>query len=236
MRICALSDLHGYLPTQNLPKAEVYTISGDIVPLELQGNVLRSISWYLLRFLPWAESLPCKKVILIAGNHDFFFERIHKFEKLGPGGDELLTCQHTTKVVYLEDSEMFYNGVSFYGTPWIPDLRSWAFYKDSSGLKKVFDKIPENVDILLTHTPPRVGKAGKVLQPSSFNFGADYGCQELADAIAKKKPKYVLCGHVHSGDHEEFVTSEGVRVINVSAKNEDYLPTFKPTVIEINQN
>ena len=78
-----------------------------------------------------------------------------------------------------------------------------------------------------------MGKAGKVLQSSSFNFGADYGCQELADAIAEKKPKYVLCGHVHSGDHTEFITKEGVKVINVSTKNEDYLPVFTPTVIEI---
>ena len=236
MKICALSDLHGYLPTQNLPEVDVYTISGDIVPLELQGNVLRSISWYLLQFLPWAENLPCKKVILIAGNHDFFFERIRKFAKIEVGGQELLYCQHNSKVVYLEDDSLSYDGVEFYGTPWVPDLQNWAFYKSSYELKDVFNRIPENVDVLLTHTPPRVGKAGKVLQSSSFNFGADYGCQELAEAIAKKKPKYVLCGHVHSGDHEEFVTPEGVRVINVSAKNEDYLPTFKPIVIEINQN
>jgi len=236
MKICALSDLHGYLPVLNITQADVYTISGDIVPLELQGNTLQSISWYLLRFLPWAENLPCKKVILIAGNHDFFFERIHKLKKspFEVAGNELLCCQKTTKVVYLEDDSLFYDGVEFYGTPWIPDLQNWAFYKDSASLTRVFDQIPENVGVLLTHTPPKVGKAGKVLQPSSFNFGADYGCQELADAIAKKKPRYVLCGHVHSGDHEEFVTAEGVRVINVSTKNEDYLPTFKPTIIEIN--
>lgn len=233
MKICALSDLHGYLPVLNITQADVYTISGDIVPLELQGNTLQSISWYLLRFLPWAENLPCKKVILIAGNHDFFFQRIHKLEKTGPGGSELLVCQHTAKVVYLEDDEYFYEGVRFYGTPWIPDLQNWAFYKKSSELREVFGKIPEGVDVLLTHTPPRVGKAGKVLQSSSFNFGADYGCQELADAIAKKKPRYVLCGHVHSGDHEEFTTSEGCKVFNVSTKNEDYLPVFNPRIIEV---
>lgn len=234
MKICALSDLHGYLPSLNLPEADVYTISGDIVPLNIQGRVLSSISWYLLEFLPWAEKLPCECVILIAGNHDFFFQRINRFtDSFFPGGSELLTYQKTSKVVYLEDEEFVYKGVHFYGTPWIPDLQNWAFYKNSSGLKEVFGKIPEGIDILLTHTPPKVGRAGKVLQFSSFNFGADYGCQELADAIAEKKPKYVLCGHVHSGDHAEFITKEGVKVINVSTKNEDYLPVFIPTVIEI---
>lgn len=231
-----MSDLHGHLPTLNIPEVDVVTISGDIVPLDIQGKLARSISWYLLQFVPWAEKLPCKKVFVIAGNHDFFFEaQISRknIGTLGPVG-EILLCENTSdKVVYLEDREYNFEGKKFWGTPWIPDLNRWAFYGNSAKLKEMFGMIPENVDVLLTHTAPRIGNAGKVLQTSAFNYGSNFGCVELTEAIEKKKPKYVFCGHIHSGDHNETVAECGTRIYNVSIKDEDYLPSYTGKLIEI---
>ena len=67
IKICAMSDLHGYLPEINA--CELVLICGDIVPLSAQGSSRYTSRWYKRAFKTWAESLPCDKVIFIAGNH-----------------------------------------------------------------------------------------------------------------------------------------------------------------------
>ena len=73
IKVAAMSDIHGYLPN-DVPECDVLCIAGDILPLDIQNDMIRSISWLLLDFKPWAESLPCKKVLFVAGNHDFVFQ------------------------------------------------------------------------------------------------------------------------------------------------------------------
>ena len=71
MKVVAFSDPHGYLPKlKDFPECDVVCIAGDICPLDVQRDLVESISWFLLEFKPWAESLPCKKVIFVGGNHD----------------------------------------------------------------------------------------------------------------------------------------------------------------------
>ncbi len=69
MKIIAISDLHGYLP--KISECDVVCICGDIIPLQYQNDTIKSISWFLLDFVPWANSINCDKVIFIAGNHKF---------------------------------------------------------------------------------------------------------------------------------------------------------------------
>lgn len=69
IKVVAMSDIHGYLPPKDsLPKCDVVCIAGDILPLEIQKNSVKSLSWILLDFKPWADSLDCDKVLFIAGN------------------------------------------------------------------------------------------------------------------------------------------------------------------------
>ena len=44
MKIAAFSDNHGWLP-DNMPKADVLVIAGDILPLDIQRDVNKSIQW-----------------------------------------------------------------------------------------------------------------------------------------------------------------------------------------------
>ena len=59
--------------------------------------------------------------------------------------------------------------------------------------------------------------------------------EELGEVIDKKKPKYVFCGHIHSGDHVPY-TKDGVTVVNCSLKDEDYKITYKPFTFEYGSN
>lgn len=244
MKIVAISDLHGYLPpADTLPEGDVLCICGDISPLRIQRDTNRCVAWFAGAFLPWTDSLPYKRVIFVGGNHDFFLANLHNngIERLGIeyGAKEIEDIlmpeglKKTHKVTYLFDSECNVDNVSFYGTPWIADLNRWAFYKNNEDLKAAYDKIPQKVDVLITHMPPRVNDVGTVLQRSLFNSGMNYGSQALADVISTRDIKYSISGHVHTGNHRIEETPSGCRTVNCSTKDENYEPTFSPITFEV---
>ena len=242
MKMAFMSDLHGSL-IDFKEKVDLVCIAGDIVPLEIQNDVFKSIAWFSGKFVPWAEGLDCAKVIFIGGNHDFFLQRIVNqyfsgrnidyslYEKESAAADVIKDkLMLPKKIIYLQDTVYNYNHKKIYGTPWIPELSRWAFYKSSEDLKEVFEKIPEDVDVLLTHSPGKhVNDTGVSLQDYRM---PEYGSQELSEAVFRKKPKYWFCGHVHSGNH--IMTEYGATTVaNVSIKDENYRVSYVPLIIEI---
>ena len=248
-KICAISDIHGYLP--EIPECDILCICGDIVPLDIQKKYAYCLTLLAGPFQKWALEAPCKHVIMIWGNHDFVGERLYKYgseEHLEPGwsngmssvGMENFLFQNDEqgKIHILQDNWITINDIKFYGTPWCPSLRNWAFYGDSGELIKKFENIPDDFDVLLTHCPPKFGQQGVVLE-TNWNFGTDFGCPELED-ILKHKTKvrstdcYILSGHIHSGNHHW--ENEGPRHYrNVSIKDENYEPIYQPFIFTINK-
>ena len=246
LKIVAISDIHGLLP--ELPECDVVCCAGDISPLEYQKDQTQMLGWFYLVFLPWVESLPCKKFIIVAGNHDFFLQNIHRrlidesdgyrrytwrsasdvMKKLLPGN---LRGKYN-KLVYLCDSSYEYEGHRFYGTPWIGDLSNWAFYQDNDTLMEKYRNIPKKCDVIITHMPPKIEGLGEVIQGGCFNTGTDYGSPELAEVLKTRDFKYALCGHVHSGQHLP-VEFDGKKLVNLFLKNEDYKENYYPFEFEI---
>lgn len=249
IKCTGISDLHGLLP-KDLPGGDILCIAGDISPLDYQNDQTQMLGWFYLVFLPWVEEVPYKKVLLVAGNHDFFLENIHKREKrskyppynveyswrsasdvmkkLFPG---MLKGKYN-KLVYLCDSSFTYEGRRFYGTPYIEDLHNWAFYLNKDDIDKKFRNIPNVCDVIITHMPPKIEGIGQVLQSRTFNFGADYGSEILMDVLNTKNFKYLLCGHVHSGQHLPVEIGDK-KIVNVSLKNENYEEWYFPFEFEI---
>lgn len=248
LKCVGISDIHGLLP-KDLPEGDLLFLPGDISPLDYQSDQTQMLAWFYLVFLPWVESVPFKKVILVAGNHDFFLENIHKRAKKSPyppyveyswrsAGDVtkklfpgMLKGKYS-KLVYLCDSSFTYEGRRIYGTPYIEDLTSWAFYLNKEDIEKKFKNIPNKCDVILTHMPPKIEGIGQVLQSRTFNYGTDYGSEILTEVLKTKDFKYLLCGHVHSGQHKP-VELDGKKIVNVSLKNEDYEDWYFPFEFEI---
>ena len=221
MKICPISDLHGYLPT-NIEPCDVVVIAGDIVPLTIQRLALESSQWFINEFIPWALDLPCEKVIFIAGNHDFWLNR-WTWREIQPESD---------KLVYLEDDAYEYGGLTFYGTPWITGLRGWAFCTDNES--RYFDNIPENVDIFISHAPCFDNKTGQVLQKKQYNTGADYGSKVLADYVLNKRNiRYMFSGHIHSGEHKMKLWNNKTYVKCCSLKDENYKVVYNIEYFDI---
>ena len=224
MRVCAISDLHGFLP--EIEPCDLLLICGDIKPLCIQSNMPASEKWLDEVFIPWIDNQPIDQAILIAGNHDHYMERCNKKASL---------ILNTKKLTYLRNESTTYvsnygESVTIFGTPYCKIFGNWAFMRSPDTLKEKYSAIPENVDILISHDAPQIGEVGMIKE--GFWAGAEAGNTQLAEEIILKKPKWCFCGHIHSGEHN-ITEYNGVRLANVSLVDETYEPTNNPLYVEV---
>lgn len=152
MKICGISDIHGDLNI-NIPECDVLCICGDVINLNDQRDMPASKKWWESRFIKWIEKLPCKKIIVVPGNHDFYLYRMHTQEVWSWFKDRMRLLSNF-KIEFLLDELYEYEGITFYGTPWINSIDfqegRWAFERN-------FNEAPieiPNCNILLTHDNP----------------------------------------------------------------------------------
>lgn len=233
LRICAISDTHGFLP--EIEPCEILFICGDISPLNIQSNMIQMNEWIFDQFLNWIKSLPVKKVLLIAGNHDFFFEGIAESDIIN---FEALT---DFKLLYLCNESFSYitssgRKISVFGTPYCHQFGNWAFMRDDDFMTEKFKEIPDKVDFILSHdTPYNVFMQDVILgKPYVLGRPDHVGNQPLRKRIQEIDYKWLFHGHIHSSAHtpDRFGTGN---VINVSLLNEFYQPTYKPFYLELDE-
>ena len=234
MRIGVTSDLHGILP--KVEPCDLFLICGDIVPLKVQADSRKSQRWLVNDFVPWASSLPCKHVVFIAGNHDFWFERNGGLE---PDMYNMFHKPTDGKLIYLHNKAWeyehevepgIYKKYKIFGTPYCKVFGMWAFMLSPEKLQEKFSAIPFDCDILLSHDAPKMLGLGEI--HNGAWAGENAGNPWLADEIMRKQPKYCFCGHIHSGEHEvqDFNNS---KFANVALVNEDYTVHYKPLYLDI---
>lgn len=205
MRLVLLSDTHNLHTQVTVPDGDILIYAGDI---SMMGH-LDDIA----AFDAWLAGLPHPHKIVIAGNHDFCFER------QPAAAEALLTHAH-----YLCDSELTLDGVRFYGSPWQPWFYDWAFnLQRGPEIRAKWDLIPTGIDVLITHGPP-AGHGDLTLQ------GDRAGCVDLLDAIRRIQPPLHLFGHIHEGYGQ---TREGPTLcVNASLCDPAYAIANPPIVMD----
>ena len=189
-----LSDIHGNLYV-SIPQSDYLLISGDIVPYSLQHDNELSNTWFDDVFIPWCERQPVERVIFIAGNHDYFLDKTH----IGSPHcslDSGYTRFFGEKTVYLYCDRYEHDGIVFYGSPWTPWFWNWAFNlpKDDAEVNQQhWEKIPDDVNILLTHGPP-----ANILDVNDRYEHC--GCPDLLNRVGQLQGlRLHLFGHIHEG-------------------------------------
>lgn len=206
MKVTAISDIHGNLI--DIQPCDLLIICGDVVGINDQRNMESSEHWWHHRFYQWVQKVPCDKVIIVPGNHDFYLEKLYKEDewKLFKNNYRTITKD---KVIFLLDEEYNYKGITIYGTPWIKPISyqvsRWAFETSQS---EYYEQIPK-CDILVTHDTP---------------FHND----ELYDNSSYRKCRYHFYGHWHEGE-----SNKGIGRYNCSLLNDNYYLKFKPKVIDV---
>jgi len=208
LKLVIISDSHGMYRDVEIPEGDVLVHCGDIFRSAWPN------SGELLDFKHWLRGLPHKHKILIAGNHEKGVER--------DGFSEYLLPECT----YLENSGVEIQGIKFWGSPYTPEFMNWAFMRDRGApMKEIWDQIPQNTDVLITHGPPK-GIMDKC--PDGFHAG----CEELYAAVHRINPTVHCFGHIHGGYGRQWGGCETL-FVNASICTEAYRPTNKAQVVEI---
>lgn len=173
MKIIAISDTHGLHRDLELPKGDLIIHAGDISDHGSKEEVKD--------FLNWFSNLDYSHKIFIGGNHDIFLDE-------NPV-DLLEILPHN--IEYLNNRAITINKIKFWGSPVTPDLEGWAFGKKRTEMKAHWKYMPQQIDVLITHTPP-LG----ILDKSSRHISL--GCKDLLDNVIQIKPQLHVFGHVHA--------------------------------------
>lgn len=169
-------------------------------------------------FLNWFSDLDYDYKIMIAGNHDTSVET---------KSEEFLS-KIPDNVIYLENDFTIVNGIKIWGSPVTPTFGvGWAFNRDrGEDIRRVWDGIPGDTDIVLTHGPPH-GFGDKILRPDP---GEDphRGCEELLAAIHRLNPCIHAFGHIHEGRTVYHDMENDIAYINSSIVDSSLKPVNNP--------
>lgn len=228
MKVVAMSDLHGtLLPVEDIKPCELVCICGDISPLNIQINHRKMRKWLVNEFKPWCESLPCDKVLFIAGNHDEICTNLDFMYSIFPKDKKVTYLFHECYVYTARDSREY----KIFGTPYCKLFGNWSFMEIDTHLTKLYSEIPEGIDILLSHDTP-YGYNDIILDNVPWADGSHIGNKPLTLAILEKEPSYVFSGHLHSVDHSMIEIGKSKKY-GVSIKNEKYEPVYDPLYLNI---
>lgn len=217
MNITFISDTHNQhnlIPMDYLSGGDIIIHSGDMTS--------RGHEYEVTAFLNWYSQLPYTHKILIAGNHDFFFER----------PDKKMVTKLLSKypnITYLNDSGVEIEGIKIWGSPVQPYFGGWAFNRIGEDIKKHWDLIPKDTNIIVTHGPI-FGYLDITLE------GDRTGCEYIREMLPTFTDlKIHVCGHIHeSYGYHEFV--DGTLFLNASVLNRRYVMQNRPIFLEYGNN
>lgn len=208
-RFVCMSDTHSRKLQIDVPAGDVLLHAGDMTKIGQPGE--------FVQFSKLMQSLPHKYKVVIPGNHELGLDptagRGATYNMAGGKRDECL--KSITDCIFLEDHWVKINGIKIYGSPWQPEFAGWAYNLDRGApLQKVWEKIPDDTDVLMTHGPP-------IRHGDLCNSGLRAGCVDLMRTIQTRvHPKYHVFGHIHE---DPGMTSDGeTYYINASTCNRQY--------------
>jgi Icc-related predicted phosphoesterase len=204
-RIVALSDTHGKHNQISIPNGDLLIFAGDF---EIRNNL------DIFEMSEWLKEQPHKNVVAIFGNHDFTDRTSLKYMKEMFGRVHLLFNEFVNV-----------DGFKIWGSPYSPYFNNWAWMQPDNMLKEIWDTIPLETEILLTHTMP-YGILDSVL-PRMQSVGS----LTLRDAIKRVRPYIQIGGHLHESQGK--YTDGKTDYYNVSVLDEQYQVANYCTVIEV---
>jgi len=174
--------------------------------------------------------------IFIAGNHDNFLQSMNEHE--------MWRYWQKINITYLCDSGTEFEGLKIWGSPWTKTFvgmnpKCKAFTCDTE--KKLAEKwglIPDNIDILITHSPPYgiLDRMRKIKFSGRSRELENVGSKSLSLRIGKMEnpPKLWVWGHIHESYGKDLpVRSKPCIMLNASYVNEYYEPVNKPITIHL---
>lgn len=170
MDITFISDTHGLHGRLKLNAGTILIHAGDVTEYGSEDEVAD--------FLYWFSRQPFTYKIFIAGNHDLLLEACTTSKR---------RKMISSDIIYLQNSGIEIEDLKVWGSPVTPYFLGMAFNaRQGPEIKKYWNKIPADTDILITHGPPLgildngIGDEGLLLEvnkirPAVHCFGHAHG-------------------------------------------------------------
>ena len=225
-RFVCISDTHNASPggAFPLPKGDVLIHAGDMTNQGSFRELQKTVKWieesnFEAKIVIAGMFSPCKRNqanrLTMPGNHDItvdtdFYEQYglyfhnqdlqdpEKCQKLLEQSASILWLKHEAARVNLASPNGPRTTFKVYGSPYSPAKGMWAFGYGPDEASRIWDEIPLDSDIVVTHTPPKYH-----CDESKERRAA--GCPALREALWRVRPRLAICGHVHEGRGAERV-------------------------------
>ena len=205
MQIVLISDTHGLHRQLEVPGGDLLIHAGDFTFYSKPPSIISD-------FNNWLGSLPHRHKVVVPGNHEFILEESRNRGEI-------------TNAILLVDSGVEIEGLKIWGSPTTP-LYGGAFGKSKpEDRQRLWASIPEDLDILVTHTPPfAILDHGLPSEPRE-------GCPYLFEAVFRVRPRLHVFGHIHAG-YGTRRTSDTI-FVNASLLGDSGKPDREPIVIDL---
>jgi len=217
LRVVCVSDTHNHGPGQGytLPAGDILIHAGDLTNQGSLNELEKAFDWLA------KADFACKIVVAgrqyhgelapskaeFPGNHDLSLDKDYKL-KHDDGwrvqAESLERCkamlatypnihylEHEASTIELRDRDISLNVFASSQSP-NRGHQNWAFQYPISEAEALWDAIPSETDVLITHTPP----SGHCDTSTHWQAG---GCASLKQRLWHVRPALHICGHCHEG-------------------------------------
>jgi|JI9StandDraft_2_1071091.scaffolds.fasta_scaffold03007_2 Icc-related predicted phosphoesterase len=203
MRVWFISDTHNHHTELRIPSdIQIVVHCGDESE---SGN-----EWFnepeAREFFDWYSDLPIAIKVFVPGNHSTAIEK------------GLVSPTDYPQVHFLIHRSMEVHGLNFFGTPFTPKFFNWSYMRSREELDFVWQTIPDQVDILISHGPPKgfLDVTCDMHTRAPIHVGSNSLTKHVTQRI---KPMIHAFGHIH--DEKEIrnfghVLDKGTNFINCS--------------------
>ncbi|KAF2712385.1 Metallo-dependent phosphatase [Pleomassaria siparia CBS 279.74] len=222
--VVCISDTHTHV-LEDIPPGDILIHAGDLTNAGSIAEIQKQVDWLC--------SLPHKEIVVISGNHDTYLDPRTRPSLSGPErkGEidwkrvHYLQHRRLSLTIAVENSNANsrthllastrHRRIQFYGAPQIPACGPMSVhaFQYPRGQDAWSETVPEDTDILITHTPPKYHL--------DLPLPDGMGCEHLLAEVKRVKPTLHVFGHVHwgagqtviwwGGCHDAFVNGMEVK-------------------------
>jgi Icc-related predicted phosphoesterase len=200
MKICIISDTHELESEVEIPPCDLLIHCGD---WSFFGKSVRAMD----AFNDWLGEQPARDKVITAGNHEYPVA-VHP---------EIWRRRMSNATLLLNES-IDIAGVRIWGSP-VTRFEDGAFgMSEEAEREKLYNTIPENTDILVTHQPP---------------FGVldqGQGCRALRRGVIRVKPRLHCFGHIHGAYGTQ--ATKNTLFVNAALLDPDGAPSRRPVLVD----
>jgi Icc-related predicted phosphoesterase len=180
MKIWFISDTHNEHSGLSIPEVDLVIHCGDE---STHGNAFMNEP-EARKFFDWYSVLNIETKLFVPGNHSTAVEQ------------GLIRAEDYPGIRFLIHDQIEVRGLKIFGSPYTPRFHDWSYMKKRGQLDLVWQSIPDDIDILVTHGPPKgVLDLTRDIESKAI---VQVGCIALRRHVEERiKPKIHAFGHLH---------------------------------------